>query len=86
MLSRNTPPAVANRLSKRSTEHLINQVIETGKMIDSGFPNSDIYEVRGWLLDELNRRNPEAFSAWVDCFSSDDSDLFKFFVGEAVPF
>ena len=86
MYSRNTPAAVKNRLQKRTTAHLINQFIETGKMIDAGHPDSDIYEIRGWLMDELERRNPEAFAAWLENDHSDDTALFSFFTGEEVPF
>ena len=79
MYNQNTPAAVLARLQKRTTEHLINQFIETGKMIDAGHPDSNIYEIRGWLMDELERRNPDAFDAWLDDDLSEDSDLFKFF-------
>ena len=87
MYSRNTPAAVLARLQKRTTAHLIHQIIETGKMIDSGFPDSDIYEIRGWLLDELARRNLEAYDAWLESAEwPEDSGLFAFFLGEDVPF
>lgn len=25
-----------------------------------------IYEVRGWIMDEIQRREPEGFDAWLD--------------------
>lgn len=87
MTSINTPSAVTARLRKRSTTKLINQLIETGKMIEASFPDSDIYEIRGWLLDELARRNPEAYDAWTESAEwPEDSDLFAFFLGEEIPF
>lgn len=33
--------------------------------------------VRGWLLDELERRDPEAFNAWMD---GNEASPRKFFV------
>lgn len=31
--------------------------------------------VRGWLMDECERRNPEAFNAWLDQDAPEDSQL-----------
>ena len=33
--------------------------------------NAHIPTVRGWLMDELEKRNPEAFEEWID--SEEDS-------------
>lgn len=27
----------------------------------------NIYTVRGWLMDEIEKRFPDAFNAWMDC-------------------
>ena len=37
-----------------------------------------IATVRGWLMDELESRNPEAFNAWLDQDEPYDEDLRKF--------
>lgn len=34
--------------------------------------------VRGWLMDEIERRNPEGFDAWMDLAISKDQDLRRF--------
>lgn len=34
--------------------------------------------IRGWLMDELERRNPEGFSAWLDQDAPEDRDLRRF--------
>jgi len=34
----------------------------------------DMEMVRGWIMDELESRDPEAFEAWID---SDDTDDVK---------
>lgn len=31
--------------------------------------------LRGWLMDELESRNPEAFNAWLDQDEPEDKDL-----------
>jgi hypothetical protein len=77
MTTINTPAAVTARLQTRTTRHLIEQFILTGKMIDAG-TDPEIYTVRGWIMDELERRDPEAFDAWLDS-DEDDDGLPKYF-------
>jgi len=60
-------------LKKRTTCELIEDFVFTNK-IDS--PN--VFTVRGWIMDELEHRNPEAFTAWLD-FNGTDSSLHYFF-------
>lgn len=35
----------------------------------------EIATVRGWLMDELENRNPEAFNAWLDQDAPEDNQL-----------
>lgn len=58
-------------LSKQSTKDLITQFELTETVTDS-----HVYIVRGWIMDELEKRNPEAFDKWVD---SDEESPRKFF-------
>lgn len=37
--------------------------------------NPEIYTVRGWLMDELESRNPEAFDKWLDSDEPTDEML-----------
>ena len=38
--------------------------------------------VRGWLMDELERRNPEGFNAWLEHEPAlEDKDLRKYIIG-----
>lgn len=41
----------------------------------------EIPTVRGWLMDELESRNPEAFNAWLDQDEPEDADLKWFMMG-----
>ena len=43
----------------------------------------EIATVRGWLMDELESRNPEAFNAWLEQDEPEDSDLKWFMMGMA---
>lgn len=51
-------------LARMSTERLVEQFELTETVNDPNIPT-----VRGWLMDELEKRDPEAFEAWTD---SDD--------------
>jgi hypothetical protein len=56
------------------------QLIDTFIVSDTN-DDPNVYIVRGWIMDELERRNPDAFDRWLD---SDDSlagseTLYKYF-------
>lgn len=38
----------------------------------------EISIVRGWLMTEIERRNPKSFNAWLDQNSPEDSELRKY--------
>ena len=60
-------------LSSMSIEELVNAFELTDTMNDENIPT-----VRGWLMDEMEARNPEAFDAWLDC--ADGSGPREFFL------
>ena len=43
--------------------------------LTSNINNPEIPTVRGWLMDEFEKRNPEAFNAWLDSDEARDEDL-----------
>lgn len=47
-------------LKKMSTEKLVELFCMTTNMSDANIPT-----VRGWLIDEIERRNPNAFEKWL---------------------
>lgn len=49
--------------------------IESGRQESS----KELYMVRGWIMAELEARDPEAFDAWLDSEMNDDADVLKFF-------
>lgn len=79
MTTTNTPKEALAKMSGRATTDLIRDVILTGKMIDSLKKKVDpnMFTVRGWLLDEIERRDPEGYDAWIDS-DLDDDGLLKF--------
>lgn len=72
------PEAAATRLQSLTTRQLIEQIILSGKMIDAG-TDPEMYTVRGWLMDELERRDPAAMDAFLDSEDWDDEALFNYF-------
>lgn len=69
-----SPAEKAARLLKtRTTSQLISEFIMTGVMNDPHIPT-----VRGWYMDEFERRNPEAYNAWLEGPARDE-DLYRYF-------
>ena len=68
------PEAIARmKLQMRPLKDLIRDFIITGAIHDPHIPT-----VRGWIMDELERRNPEAYDAWLEGPARDE-DLPKYF-------
>ena len=53
-------------IAAQSTAQLVEQ-FELTELVNT----SGIYTVRGWLMDELQKRNPAAFDKWIE--SEDES-------------
>ena len=62
-----TIQAAANTVRHTPTEQLLSLWEST---TDNNDPN--IYTIRGWLMDELARRYPAAFDAWLDLDDPED--------------
>lgn len=60
-------------LSKFSIEKLYELFELTGTMNDENIPT-----VRGWLMDEIMKRNPEGFDKWLDSDYPADGELRKY--------
>lgn len=72
----------AEKITKgRKTKDLINDLILTGMMMDrtkDAVKRTNLATVRGWIMDELEERNPEAYWAWIE-ESDEDEDLKKYY-------
>lgn len=67
-----TAPEIRARkmIAKLSLPKLLDQWELTATTKDE-----NIHIVRGWLMDELEKRNPEAFDKWIDSEECDDYEL-----------
>jgi hypothetical protein len=70
-----TPAAVTARLQNMPMADLIGYFVSTS----AGKPTMSQVIARGWIMDELERRNPEAFAAWLDSDIPEDSALYEYF-------
>lgn len=71
----------ADLLKKRTTTQLIDDLILTGKQMDAtrdAEKRTNLATVRGWIMDELEERNPEAYDAWIESYDEDE-DLRKYY-------
>lgn len=78
MTTTTIPAKAAAVIQSMAARQLIDTFILTGRQIDAGAHDSNLYTVRGWLMDELERRDPDAFDAWVDS-DEDDAGLLNYF-------
>lgn len=67
------PAKAAALLRSRPTRALITDFVLTGSV-----HNPDIPTVRGWIMEELEARDPSAFNAWLDS-ETDDDGLYTYF-------
>ena len=71
----------AEMLKNRTTTQLIDDLILTGKQMDAtrdAEKHTNLATVRGWIMDELEERNPEAYDAWIESYDEDE-DLRKYY-------
>lgn len=59
---------VMKTLEAMKTEKLLDLWEQTETMNDENIPT-----VRGWIMDEIEKRNPEAFDKWLDGDAEDAS-------------
>lgn len=61
-------------LRAESTERLLDLWEHT----ETAEYSAELATVRGWLMDEIERRAPRGFDAWLDQDAPEDKDLRKF--------
>lgn len=57
-------------IARLTIEELINQWELTTNCEDE-----NIYRVRGWLMDEIEKRSPEGFNSWLESEYPADEEL-----------
>lgn len=64
---------VRNLVGSLTTAQLLDQFELTSDMT-----GEDVPTVRGWLMDEIEKRYPVAFDKWLDEDMPEDTDLRKY--------
>lgn len=59
-----------DKLKSMSLSKLVELFELTSSMNDENIPT-----VRGWLMDEIESRNPEGFDRWLDSDNAADEEL-----------
>lgn len=59
-------------IAKRSTKQLIEDFEATDKIKDE-----NIYTVRGWLMDELEKRDAKAYTEWIESLEESPRRFYK---------
>lgn len=66
--------AIARKsLESRTLEQLVDMWEETETISEN-----EIYAVRGWLMDEIEKRNSKGFDEWLSLEEPKDEDLRKY--------
>jgi len=76
MTTTNTPEIALIKLQARKTRDLCRDFALTGAMMDAAHAagkswDPELPTVRGWIMDEIERRDPEGFERWLDSDASD---------------
>jgi len=75
-MTKNAEKNARAMLSRLSTEQLIKEFDMTEYIPIS----LELSMVRGWIMDELEKRNPEAFDKWLDLDYPDNESLKKLYL------
>lgn len=71
-----TSNPAASIIRKRTTRQLVADFLVTAPMR----PSLEVAIVRGWLLDEIEYREPDRFLSWLDA-DAPDEDLPRYILG-----
>ena len=55
----------------------LSQLLDLWELTESN-TDKNVFTVRGWLMDETERRNPAGFDAWLDQDAPEDKQLREF--------
>jgi len=63
-------------IANQTTDDLLDEWELTSS---NAYPRIEAAAVRGWIMDELEKRYPEEFNTWLDQDEPEDADL-KWFI------
>lgn len=67
---------VINNLKTLPTKQLLELWDETDRKHEAEGMTSDLADVRGWIMEALEAKNPTAFDAWMEDYDSHPSQHF----------
>lgn len=70
----NKPEMMARETLKNSS---LKKLLDLWELTDT-LKGPQVPTVRGWLMDEIERRNPDGFDAWLDQDAPEDQDLRRY--------
>lgn len=70
----NNPEMMARETLKNSS---LEKLLDLWELTDT-LKGPQVPTVRGWLMDEIERRNPDGFDAWLDQDAPEDQDLRRY--------
>lgn len=70
----NNPEMMARETLKNSS---LEKLLDLWELTDT-LKGPQVPTVRGWLMDEIERRNPDGFYAWLDQDAPEDQDLRRY--------
>lgn len=74
-----TTYAAPEKLRTLPTDQLLS-VWETTEYLNT----AEVPIIRGWLMDEIERRNAPGFNAWLDQTAPADADLMRFVLANPI--
>lgn len=77
-MTKNAENKARAMLSRLSLEHLIKEFDMTENLAAS----FEVSMVRGWIMDELEKRNPTAFDKWLDMDYPTNKALRELYLGD----
>ena len=70
----NKPEMMARETLKNSS---LEKLLDLWELTDT-LKGPQVPTVRGWLMDEIERRNPDGFDAWLGQDAPEDQDLRRY--------
>lgn len=67
----------AERAKRMLAKRTMAQLIADWELTERLPYTPELPVTRGWLMDEFERRDPEAYDAWLEAYDASPRDFFK---------
>lgn len=65
------------RAARMTAKRTMAQLIADWELTERLPYTPELAVTRGWLMDEFERRDPEAYDAWIEAYDASPRDFFK---------